>query len=131
MSNIFILINRLKVKIKLGIAYMSVKLNNLLIIDIEKGKYCKILKKPLKILISNWKKSCPGLLWIWKLRSDLYIEKGRIYAELGKIAIISGGTPNEFEKWAILLFIFFQNFDEAKFWLILRKLYWQNSINSI
>ena len=41
-----------------------------------------------------------------KLKSDLYIEKGGIYAELEKVVVISAGTSNEFEEGTILCFIF-------------------------
>ena len=43
-----------------------------------------------------------------KLTSDLRIEKGGIYAELGKITVISIGTSNEFEEGTILSFTFFK-----------------------
>ena len=46
--------------------------------------------------------------WSWKLRSDLYIEKGGIYAELEKVVVISAETSNEFEEGTILRFIFFK-----------------------
>ena len=77
----------------------GVKLNYLLIIDIEMVKVFLSFKKSLENLKQQLERKAVQICnEVEKLTSDLRIEKGGIYAELGKITVISIGTSNEFEE---------------------------------